>query len=45
MSPECEMDLCRATRRMVYEKLKPLVADKCPFVNLPETGGGRWARF
>jgi ATP dependent DNA ligase-like protein len=25
-----------ATRRMVYEKLKPLVTDKCPFVNLPE---------
>jgi bifunctional non-homologous end joining protein LigD len=31
-----------ATRRMVYEKLKPLVTDKCPFVNLPETGRARW---
>ena len=31
-----------ATRRSVYEKLKPLVTDKCPFVNLPETGRARW---
>jgi DNA ligase D-like protein (predicted ligase) len=31
-----------ATRRMVYEKLKPLITDKCPFVNLPETGRARW---
>jgi hypothetical protein len=23
---------------MVYEKLKSLIIDKCPFVNLPETG-------
>jgi DNA ligase D-like protein (predicted ligase) len=30
-----------ATRRMVYEKLKPLIIDKCPFVNLPETGRAR----
>jgi bifunctional non-homologous end joining protein LigD len=34
-----------ATRRMVYEKLKPLVTDKCPFVNLPETGRGRWGEI
>ncbi|SRR6266478_603324 len=34
-----------ATRRMVYEKLKPLIIDKCPFVNLPETGRARSARF
>ncbi len=27
-----------ANRRMVFEKLKTLVTDKCPFVNLPETG-------
>lgn len=26
-----------ATRRTVYEKLKPLIIDRCPFVNLPET--------
>src|SRR5713226_2428425 len=31
-----------ATRRQVYEKLKPLITDKCPFVNLPETGKARW---
>jgi len=31
-----------ATRRMVYEKLKPLIIDKSPFVNLPETGRARW---
>jgi bifunctional non-homologous end joining protein LigD len=31
-----------ATRRSIYEKLKPLVTDKCPFVNLPETGRARW---
>jgi hypothetical protein len=24
------------------EKLKPLLIDKCPFVNLPETGKARW---
>jgi DNA ligase D-like protein (predicted ligase) len=34
-----------ATRRMVYEKLKPLVTDKCPFVNLPETGRARWGEI
>jgi bifunctional non-homologous end joining protein LigD len=35
-----------ATRRIVYAKLKPLVLDKCPFVNLPETGRARcvWVR-
>jgi ATP-dependent DNA ligase len=31
-----------ATRRQVYEKLKPLVTDRCAFVNLPETGRARW---
>ena len=30
-----------AIRRTVYEKLKPLITDKCPFVNLPETGRAR----
>jgi len=34
-----------ATRRMVYEKLKPLVTGKCPFVNLPETGRARWGEI
>jgi ATP-dependent DNA ligase len=34
-----------ATRRSVYEKLKPLITDKCPFVNLPETGRTRWGEI
>jgi ATP-dependent DNA ligase len=34
-----------ATRRMVYEKRKPLVTDKCPFINLPETGRARWGEI
>jgi DNA ligase D-like protein (predicted ligase) len=34
-----------ATRRLVYKKLKPLVADKCSFVNLPETGRARWGEI
>jgi ATP-dependent DNA ligase len=31
-----------ASRRRVFEKLRPLVATKCPFVNLPETRKARW---
>lgn len=34
-----------ATRRMVYEKLKPLINEKCRFVNLPETGRARWGEI
>src|SRR5258706_13808496 len=34
-----------ATGRMVYDKLKPLITDKCPFVNLPETGRARWGEI
>ena len=34
-----------ATRRTVYEKLKPLAIDKCPFANLPETGRARWGEI
>src|SRR5258708_1553444 len=34
-----------ATRRTVYEKLKPLATDRCPFVNLPETGRARWGEI
>jgi bifunctional non-homologous end joining protein LigD len=30
---------------MVYEKLKPLINDKCLFVNLPETGRARWGEI
>jgi DNA ligase D-like protein (predicted ligase) len=31
-----------ATRRLVLQKLRPLVVPTCPFVNLPETHKGRW---
>jgi DNA ligase D-like protein (predicted ligase) len=31
-----------ASRRRVFEKLKLLVVLTCPFVNLPESGKGRW---
>ena len=30
-----------AARRQVHRKLKPIVIEKCPFVNLPETGRAR----
>jgi bifunctional non-homologous end joining protein LigD len=32
-----------ASRRQVFEKLKPLNLAKCPFANLPETHKGRWS--
>jgi DNA ligase D-like protein (predicted ligase) len=31
-----------ASRRPVFEKLRPLVVPECPFVNLPETRKPRW---
>jgi len=31
-----------ASRRKVFEKLRPLVRVECPFVNLPETRQTRW---
>jgi bifunctional non-homologous end joining protein LigD len=31
-----------ASRRQVFERLKPLVTRDCRFVNLPETPKGRW---
>ena len=31
-----------ASRRQLFARLKPLVAPKCPFANLPETHRGRW---
>ena len=34
-----------ATRRRIFEKLKPLVTNRCPFVNLPETGRARWGEI
>jgi DNA ligase D-like protein (predicted ligase) len=33
-----------ATRRQVFEQIKGLRASKCPFVNLPEAGDGRWGQ-
>jgi len=34
--------LVPASRRQVYEKLRPLVVPTCSFVNLPETRRSRW---
>jgi ATP-dependent DNA ligase len=31
-----------ASRRRVFEKLRPLLTTECPFVNLPETRKTRW---
>jgi bifunctional non-homologous end joining protein LigD len=31
-----------ASRRQVFQKLRPLHMQSCPFVNLPETHKGRW---
>ena len=31
-----------ASRRQLFEKLKPLVISKCPFINLPEKHRSRW---
>jgi len=31
-----------ASRRSLYEKLRPLITPQCPFVNLPETRKARW---
>ncbi len=31
-----------ASRRQLFEKLKPLVISECPFVNLPEKHRSRW---
>ena len=31
-----------ASRRHVFEKLRPLARVECPFVNLPETRQTRW---
>lgn len=30
------------TRREVFEKIQHLATPRCPFVNLPQTGPGRW---
>ena len=31
-----------ASRRRIFEKLRPLTTPECPFVNLPETRKARW---
>lgn len=36
--------LVPASRRELYEKLKPLIVQTCPFVNLPEATPGRWGQ-
>jgi DNA ligase D-like protein (predicted ligase) len=33
-----------ATRHAVFEQIRPLKTPKCPFVNLPELGDGRWGQ-
>ena len=33
-----------ATRREVFARIKDLKTSKCPFVNLPEKGEGRWGQ-
>ena len=33
-----------ATRRQVYEQIKHLKTDRCPFANLPEKTAGRWGQ-
>jgi bifunctional non-homologous end joining protein LigD len=36
--------LVPTSRREIYEKLKPLIVQPCPFVNLPEAKPGRWGQ-
>jgi bifunctional non-homologous end joining protein LigD len=36
--------LVPASRRELYEKVKPLIVQSCPFVNLPEATPGRWGQ-
>lgn len=33
-----------ASRREIYQRLKPFIAENCPFANLPEAKGGRWGQ-
>jgi DNA ligase D-like protein (predicted ligase) len=33
-----------ASRREIYQRLKPLITEKCPFANLPEATSGRWGQ-
>jgi DNA ligase D-like protein (predicted ligase) len=36
--------LVPASRRELYDRLKPLIVKTCPFVNLPEATPGRWGQ-
>ena len=36
--------LVPATRREVFDHLKPLKTPKCPFANLPQSAAGRWGQ-
>lgn len=36
--------LVPASRRELYDRLKPLIAKTCPFANLPEATPGRWGQ-
>jgi bifunctional non-homologous end joining protein LigD len=36
--------LVPASRRQLFEKLKPLVTPDCPFANLPEEKQSRWGQ-
>lgn len=36
--------LVPSSRRELYEKLKPLIVQTCPFDNLPEATPGRWGQ-
>jgi len=36
--------LVPATRRELHARLKPLIAEQCPFANLPESKSGRWGQ-
>jgi bifunctional non-homologous end joining protein LigD len=36
--------LVPASRRELYDRLKPLIVKTCPFVNLPEATSGRWGQ-
>ena len=36
--------LVPASRRELYDRLKPLIIKRCPFANLPEATPGRWGQ-
>jgi len=36
--------LVPATRRELYGRLKPIIVERCPFENLPESKSGRWGQ-